>query len=53
MACADDIKKQMSYRGRNAASARLNRLYKQGCWTGTNWATRSITNMMLARRPIR
>lgn len=30
MSCADDIKKQMSYRGRNAASARLNRLYKIG-----------------------
>jgi hypothetical protein len=30
MACADDIKKQMSYKGRNAASARLNRLYKAG-----------------------
>lgn len=30
MACADDIRKQMSYRGRNAASARLNRLYKIG-----------------------
>ena len=27
---ADDLKKQMSYRGRNAASARLNRLYKMG-----------------------
>lgn len=30
MACADDIKSKMNYRGRNAASARLNRLYKQG-----------------------
>jgi len=30
MACADDIKGQMSYRGRNAASARLNRLHKIG-----------------------
>ena len=30
MACADDIRKQMSYKGRNAASARLNRLYKAG-----------------------
>ena len=30
MSCADDIKKQMNYRGRNAASARLNRMYKQG-----------------------
>ncbi|MGI0100550.1 MAG: winged helix-turn-helix domain-containing protein [Candidatus Micrarchaeaceae archaeon] len=30
MACADDIKKQMNYRGRNAASSRLNKLYKQG-----------------------
>ena len=27
---ADDIKKQMNYRGRNAASARLNRLYRVG-----------------------
>jgi hypothetical protein len=30
MACADDLKKNMNYKGRNAASARLNRLYKQG-----------------------
>lgn len=30
MACADDIKKNMNYKGRNAASARLNRLHKQG-----------------------
>ncbi|MDE1868381.1 MAG: hypothetical protein KGH60_00210 [Candidatus Micrarchaeota archaeon] len=30
MACADDIRQHMSYRGRNAASARLNRLFKQG-----------------------
>ncbi len=30
MSCADDIKKHMNYRGRNAASARLNRMYKQG-----------------------
>jgi len=30
MACADDIKKQMAYKGRNAASARLNRLRQQG-----------------------
>ncbi|MDE1871098.1 MAG: hypothetical protein KGI06_02550 [Candidatus Micrarchaeota archaeon] len=30
MVCADDIKKQMSYKGRNAASARLNKLYKLG-----------------------
>jgi hypothetical protein len=30
MACADDIKKQMAYKGRNAASARLNRLHQQG-----------------------
>ena len=30
MACAEDIKKAMNYRGRNAASARLNRLHKQG-----------------------
>ncbi len=27
--CADDIKKLMGYRGRNAASTRLNRLYKE------------------------
>ncbi len=30
MACADEIKKQMNYKGRNAASARLNKLYKMG-----------------------
>jgi hypothetical protein len=30
MACADDIKKQMNYNGRNAASARLNKLHKLG-----------------------
>jgi hypothetical protein len=30
IACAEDIQKIMSYRGRNAASARLNKLYKQG-----------------------
>lgn len=30
MACADDIKRQMSYKGRNAASARLNKLHKLG-----------------------
>lgn len=30
MACADDIKKQMNYKGRNAASARLNRLHSMG-----------------------
>ena len=30
MACADDIKKRMNYKGRNAASVRLNRLYRQG-----------------------
>ena len=30
MVCADDIKKSMNYKGRNAASTRLNRLYKQG-----------------------
>ena len=30
MACADDIKGLMSYRGRNAASSRLNNLYKRG-----------------------
>jgi hypothetical protein len=27
---ADDLKKQMNYKGRNAASARINKLYKQG-----------------------
>ncbi len=30
MACADDIKSEMQYKGRNAASARLNSLYKMG-----------------------
>lgn len=30
MACAEDIRKKMSYKGKNAASARLNRLYKSG-----------------------
>lgn len=30
MACADDIKLHMSYKGRNAACARLNNLYKRG-----------------------
>ncbi|MGC8537400.1 MAG: hypothetical protein ACP5MZ_00220 [Candidatus Micrarchaeia archaeon] len=30
MACADDIKALMSYKGRNAASSRLNSLYKRG-----------------------
>ncbi len=30
MACADDIKKEMNYKGRNAASARLNNLRRQG-----------------------
>ena len=30
MACADDVKQALGYRGRNAASARLNRLYQQG-----------------------
>ncbi len=30
MACADDIKKAMNYKGRNAASMHLNRLYKMG-----------------------
>lgn len=30
MACADDIKSQMEYKGRNAASARLNRLHRAG-----------------------
>ncbi|HUY70199.1 MAG TPA: hypothetical protein VMV00_01365 [Candidatus Baltobacteraceae bacterium] len=30
MVCADDIKSTMNYKGRNAASSRLNKLYKQG-----------------------
>jgi putative NADH-flavin reductase len=30
LASAEDIQKRMNYKGRNAASARLNRLYKQG-----------------------
>lgn len=30
MVCADDIKAQMNYRGRNAACARLNRLHRLG-----------------------
>ena len=30
MACAEDIRKGMGYRGKNAACARLNRLYKMG-----------------------
>jgi hypothetical protein len=30
MVCADDVKEMMKYGGRNAASARLNRLYKAG-----------------------
>lgn len=30
IACADDIKKELGYKGRNAASARLNQLYRQG-----------------------
>ena len=30
MACADDIKEMMKYKGRNAASTHLNRLYKTG-----------------------
>ncbi|MGC8669661.1 MAG: hypothetical protein ACP5TL_00720 [Candidatus Micrarchaeia archaeon] len=30
MACAEDIKVQLNYRGRNAATARLTKLYKQG-----------------------
>jgi hypothetical protein len=33
MACADDIKKVMNYKGRNAASARLNRLCDKGILT--------------------
>ncbi|MCL4404450.1 MAG: hypothetical protein M1544_03185 [Candidatus Marsarchaeota archaeon] len=30
MACAEDIRKGMGYKGKNAACARLNRLYKMG-----------------------
>jgi predicted nuclease of restriction endonuclease-like RecB superfamily len=30
MACADDIKANLNYKGRNAASARLSKLYKEG-----------------------
>jgi hypothetical protein len=30
IACADDVKAELGYKGRNAASARLNRLYQQG-----------------------
>ncbi|MCL5434424.1 MAG: hypothetical protein M1559_01770 [Candidatus Marsarchaeota archaeon] len=30
MACAEDVMKQMKYKGRNAASSRLNRLFKLG-----------------------
>jgi hypothetical protein len=30
MACADQVKEFMRYKGRNAACARLNRLYKEG-----------------------
>jgi hypothetical protein len=30
LACADHIMKEMGYKGRNAASARLNKLYRQG-----------------------
>ncbi len=30
MACADDVKKFMNYKGRNAACARLNKLYMMG-----------------------
>ena len=30
MVCADQVKEFMKYRGRNAACARLNRLYKEG-----------------------
>jgi len=33
MACADDIKAQLNYKGRNAATARLTKLYKQGLLT--------------------
>ncbi len=30
LACADDVKKAMNYKGRNAASMHLNKLYKMG-----------------------
>ena len=30
MACADDLKEKMNYRGRNAVSARLNKLHNMG-----------------------
>lgn len=30
MVCADEVREQMNYKGRNAASSRLNRLYKLG-----------------------
>jgi hypothetical protein len=30
MSCADDVKEKMNYRGRNAASARLNKLHQLG-----------------------
>jgi len=30
IACADDVKQELGYKGRNAASARLNKLYQQG-----------------------
>ncbi len=30
LACADDVQKQLGYKGKNAASARLNKLYQQG-----------------------
>ncbi|MGC8687195.1 MAG: winged helix-turn-helix domain-containing protein [Candidatus Micrarchaeia archaeon] len=33
MACADDIKANLNYKGRNAASARLSKLYKEGLLT--------------------
>ena len=33
MACADDVKAQFNYKGRNAATARLTKLYKQGLLT--------------------
>ena len=30
MICAEDLKSEMNYKGRNAACSRLNKLYKQG-----------------------
>ena len=40
MACADEVRAFMNYRGNNAACARLNRLHKAGLLTGSSWVTR-------------